>query len=63
MCDLLMVDVVEAGRRLRLGRSTLYELLRRGDLPSVKVGNCRRILVADLVDYVTRLKEQAPAYD
>jgi excisionase family DNA binding protein len=33
----------EAARWLGIGRSTLYELLAAGEIPSVQLGRCRRI--------------------
>lgn len=53
----LLVTVREAGRRLGVSRSTAYELLRQGALASVRIGSSRRVVVADLEDFVQRLKE------
>jgi excisionase family DNA binding protein len=39
----LVISVEEAGRRLNLSRNTAYEAVKRGDIPSVKIG--RRVLV------------------
>ncbi len=55
----LLVTVPEACRRLAVGRSTLYELLRRGVLQSVHIGSARRIVVADLAEFVRQLTEHA----
>lgn len=52
----LLVDVVEAGRRLSCGRTTICELIAAGQLESVKVGRLRRIPVEALDDYVARLR-------
>jgi excisionase family DNA binding protein len=38
-----VLTVPEAARLLRLGRNTVYEAVRRGELPSVRVG--RRLLI------------------
>lgn len=38
-----LLTVEQAIRLTQLGRSTVYEALRRGDLPSVRIG--RRILI------------------
>jgi excisionase family DNA binding protein len=51
----LLVTPEEAARRLSVGRTTLYELLARGELRSVSVGRCRRIPVAELTAFVDRL--------
>lgn len=41
--DQLLLTVPEAARLLSLSRSTVYELMKSGDLTSVKVGGARRI--------------------
>jgi excisionase family DNA binding protein len=38
----------------------VFELIRNGQLPSVKIGTSRRIRSADLADYVARLSDGAP---
>lgn len=57
MTEELLITVREAGRRLGLGRSTTYELLRQRLLPSVRVGGARRVAVADLKEFVRLLQE------
>ena len=59
MLEPLLVTVEEAARRLGVGRTLLYQQVRRGALPSVRVGRCRRIAVADLERYVEHLREHA----
>ena len=39
----VMLTVAEAGRRLSLGRSTVYKLLASGALESVHIGHLRSI--------------------
>lgn len=39
----LLVRVEEAARMLSLSRSTIYEMLDAGELPSVRRGTARRI--------------------
>jgi excisionase family DNA binding protein len=53
----------QAAEALGIGRSLLYELLRAGELQSVRIGACRRIPVAALDEYVEELRsrEQEPA--
>jgi excisionase family DNA binding protein len=48
----LLVRVEEAARILSLSRSTIYELLDRGELPSVRCGAARRIPLAALHTWV-----------
>lgn len=50
----LLVRVDEAARILSLGRSTVYELLANGTLPSVTVGTARRIPLAALQAWVAQ---------
>ena len=50
----LLVRVEEAARMLSLSRSTIYELLDRGELPSVRCGAARRIPVAALRAWIDR---------
>ena len=50
--DELLLSVDEAARRISCGRSHLYELLRRGEIQSVRLGRSRRIPVAALVRFV-----------
>jgi len=46
----------QAARALNLSRSTVFELIRRGELRSVKSGACRRIPATALREYVSRLE-------
>ena len=40
---------------LKVGRSTVYKLISSGELPAVKVGTSRRILLKDLNNYIENL--------
>ena len=57
--EALLITVEEAARRLCIGRANLYQHLRRGTIPSVTIGRCRRIAVRDLEDFIDRLREHA----
>lgn len=48
----LLVRVEEAARLLSLGRSTVYELMDSGELPSVRCGAARRIPIAALRKWI-----------
>ena len=50
----LLVRVEEAARILSLSRSTIYEMLDAGELPSVRRGTARRIPVAALHAWVAQ---------
>jgi excisionase family DNA binding protein len=54
--DRLLLTPDEAAAVLSIGRSKLYELLRAGVVPSVRIGACRRIAAADLSDVVRKLR-------
>lgn len=54
----LLVTVDEAAKRLGMGRSFLYQLIRRGELPSVRIGGLRRVAAADIEGFVERVREQ-----
>ncbi|MGH2760452.1 MAG: helix-turn-helix domain-containing protein [Actinomycetota bacterium] len=53
----LLLTVREAGERLSLGRSLMYQLITSGEIDSVTIGRARRVPVAALDDYVRRLRE------
>ena len=50
----LLVRVEEAARILSLSRSTIYEMMDRGELQSVRCGTARRIPLAALRAWVER---------
>lgn len=51
----LLVTIDEAARRLSIGRSHIYEVMRRGRLRSVRIGRSRRILERDLDAFISQL--------
>lgn len=56
----LLLTPEEAADRLALSRTTIYELIRTGELRSVKIGRARRIPVAALGEYVAGLFDPDP---
>lgn len=52
-----LLTVPEAMAALRLSRATVYDLIRSGELGSVKVGRCRRIPAQAVQAFVARLVE------
>ncbi len=52
--DKLLVSVEEAAQLLSINRCTVYDMLGRGDLPSVKIGRRRLISRQSLVDFISR---------
>jgi excisionase family DNA binding protein len=51
----LLLTVTEAADRLGVGRTLMYELIRAGEIPSVRVGRLRRIRTTDLEAYAAQL--------
>ena len=57
----LLLTPAAAAEKLSLAQSTLYQLLTKGEIESVKIGRCRRIPLDALTDYIDRLRrEQGP---
>jgi excisionase family DNA binding protein len=56
--DALLMTPEEAARVLRVGRTTIYELIKAGELRPVHIGRSCRLARAELERYVDRL--QAP---
>jgi|HubBroStandDraft_4_1064222.scaffolds.fasta_scaffold229292_2 excisionase family DNA binding protein len=59
MATTLLLTVEQAAAELHIARRRVFELIRNGQLPSVKIGTSRRIRSADLADYVARLSDDA----
>ncbi len=55
----LLYRVNEACELLSLSRSRVFELLRSGELRSVKQGRCRLISRSALDEYVAKLEREA----
>jgi excisionase family DNA binding protein len=54
----LLLSPAEAAAHLSIGRSKVYELMRLGQLRSVKIGALRRIPQAALADFIAALTEE-----
>jgi excisionase family DNA binding protein len=60
--DQQLYTLEEAQAITRLGRSTLAEKVRTGELKSVRIGRCRRIPRIAIDEFVANLiSEQVPA--
>ena len=55
----ILLTVVEAARRLGIGRSSMYRLLDAGQIRSIHVGRSHRIPVGALVEFVS-LQQPTP---
>jgi excisionase family DNA binding protein len=49
----------EAAQRLGVGRSFLYEMMARSELPSLRLGRLRRIRASDLDRFIAARAEEA----
>jgi excisionase family DNA binding protein len=57
---LVNLTVDEAARRLRIGRTKLYELVMAGEIRSVTIGKRRLIPAHCLVEYVNNRLDESP---
>jgi excisionase family DNA binding protein len=57
--DPLLLTVPQAAARLGCGRTFLYELIARGEIPSVHLGRTTRVPSVALHEYVLRLAQRA----
>ncbi len=59
MMDALFVSPEQAFEMLGVGRAKGYQMIKAGELPSIKIGRLRRIPVAQLREWVeTRVDEE-----
>ena len=59
----LLLRIPEAASALACGRSTLYELISKGELETLKLGRSIRIPASSLKEFVERrLAEQGVTY-
>lgn len=56
----LLLSVVEAARRLGIGRTLMYELMLSGEVRSVHVGRLRKVPARALESYVDRIGTAVP---
>jgi excisionase family DNA binding protein len=61
--DRLLLNTTEAAKRLSIGRTKFYGLLRANVIPSLLLGGQRLVAHDDLVAYVDRLRADAQPYD
>lgn len=59
MADDDLLTVPEVMALLRVGRSTVYELIRSRRLPSLTIGRLRRIPASAVRDYISHEVETA----
>jgi excisionase family DNA binding protein len=51
----MLLTVEETASELRIARRRVFEMIRDGRLPSVKIGRSRRVRSSDLAAYVAKL--------
>ncbi|HEY9522259.1 MAG TPA: helix-turn-helix domain-containing protein [Thermopolyspora sp.] len=56
-----LLTTAEAAERLRIGRSTLYDLIRTNRLRTVKIGSRRLVPVAALAEVIELLSQETAA--
>lgn len=56
MSSRLLLTVVEAAEVLGIGRSTMYELIRTGQVEVVHLGRCARVPTTALEEFVEHLR-------
>jgi len=54
----VLLTVAEAGRALALGRTTVYELIRSGELEVIRIGRSTRIPVDAIAAFVDRQRRE-----
>lgn len=57
----LLLTPEEAARALRIGRTSIYALMKAGDLRPVRIGRSCRLSQGELERYVRRLEAQNPS--
>ncbi|MGH3517335.1 MAG: helix-turn-helix domain-containing protein [Haloechinothrix sp.] len=57
----VLLTVEDAARQLSIGRTTMFALIRTGQIRTVRIGQLRRVPADALTDYVTHLADQAAA--
>ena len=54
----MLYTPTEAAKALGISRSTVYVLIASGEVPSVRIGSCRRVPVDGLRRYVAKLAKK-----
>lgn len=55
--ELLLLTVPQVMQRLQLGRNTVYDLINRKELRSIKVGTARRVPARSLEQYIAKCED------
>jgi excisionase family DNA binding protein len=57
----ILVSVADAAQLLSIGRTAVWELVRKQKIKSVKIGRTRRVPIAAIQDYIQRLLDEDAA--
>lgn len=52
-----LLTPVQVAERLSISRATVYELMLKGDLRSLRIGRCRRVRLADVAAFIDGLQD------
>ena len=47
-----LLNAKDVAKIVKISRSMTYDLMQRGEIPTVRVGKCRRVRPEDLVKYI-----------
>ena len=59
--EVLLYNPEQAADLLNVSRSAIYELMRSGELESIKIGRSRRIPASAISDFVERQRAEQTA--
>ena len=57
----VLVNVDQVAKALSIGRTTAWELVRKGKIKSVKIGRTRRVPIAAIQDFIQLLMDEDAA--
>lgn len=57
--DRVLYRITEAAEALGLSRATVYELVQRGEIRTIRVGAARRVPTEAISEFVRRKEEEA----
>ena len=59
----MLYKLTDVANALSVSRTKVYELVRSGALPSVRIGGSRRVRGEDLAGYVDSLERVSPVHE
>ncbi|MCO8122874.1 helix-turn-helix domain-containing protein [Stieleria sp. TO1_6] len=55
----MLLTIKEVSERLKISKSKVYAMAAKGDLPSILIGTCRRVLESDLEQFLEERRHDA----